>query len=340
MITRRGFLGAGLGTLAASMLGACTDGTTASVGPRDGSPGGTVLTASDVHVADYPTVIAVDWLGKELERQTEGRLRLRMYHSGQLGRESEAIDMARFGAIDITRVYSGALNNAFPLTQALCLPYVFDSVAHMRRALDGGVADAVLRGFASRDLVGLAIYDSGTRNFYNTKHPIVEPNDLHGLKLRVARSDIFLELIRMFGANPTPMSLGATFSGLETHMIDGAENNMLSFQSSRHFEAAHYWSETEHSYAPDILLMSRRNFDKLKPSDRDLVVELGRRSVTVMREQWDATEGKARQAVLAHGVKANAANIPAFRKAAAPLLQTYLKQPDVADIYRRIREFA
>ena len=339
MITRRGFLGAGLGTLAASALAACSNGASAGMGGKD-SAGGHLLTASDVHVANYPTVTAVDWIGKELERQTDGRLRLRMYHSGQLGRESEAIDMARFGAIDITRVYSGALNNAFPLTQALCLPYVFDSVAHMRHALDGGVAAAVLRGFESRDLIGLAIYDSGTRNFYNTKHPIVEPHDLHGLKLRVARSDIFLKLIRLFGANPTPMSLGDTFSGLETHMIDGAENNMLSFQSSRHYESARYWSETEHSYAPDILLMSRRNFEKLTPSDRELLVDLGRRSVTVMRQQWDATEGKARQTVLAHGVKANAVDMPAFRKAADPLLQEYLKQPDVAEIHRRIREFA
>lgn len=123
-------------------------------------------------------------------------------------------------------------------------------------------------------------------------------------------------------------------------MIDGAENNMLSFQSSRHFEAAHYWSETEHSYAPDILLMSRRNFEKLKPSDRELVLDLARRSVTVMREHWDATEGKARQAVLAAGVKTNKADVAAFRKAAAPLLQEYLKQPDVAEIYRHIRKFA
>ena len=87
-----------------------------------------MLTATDVHVKDYPTVAAVRWIGEQLERETGGRLRLRLYHSGQLGRESEAIDMARFGAIDITRVYSGALNNAFPLTQVLSLPYVFDSV--------------------------------------------------------------------------------------------------------------------------------------------------------------------------------------------------------------------
>jgi tripartite ATP-independent transporter DctP family solute receptor len=340
MISRRGFLGAGLGLVAASALGACSRRAASSALDAGGATAGRVLTASDVHVADYPTVVAVDWIGRELARQTGGRLQLRMYHSGQLGREAEAIDMARFGAIDIARVYSGALNNAYPLTQVLCLPYVFDSIAHMRRALDGGIAEAVLRGFERRGLVGLAIYDSGTRNFYNTKHPIREPKDLHGLKLRVARSDIFLDLIRLLGANPTPMSLGETFSGLETHMIDGAENNIMSFQSSRHYEAAHYWSQTVHSYAPDILLMSRRNFEALARDDRALLVELGRQSVAVMREQWDANAERALQTVLAHGVEANAVDLPAFHKAAEPLLQQYLKQPQIAALHRRIRDFA
>lgn len=333
MVTRRGFLTTSLGALAAPMLAACSAGDTRAAG-------GQLLTASDVHVADYPTVTAVKWIGQQLQEQTGGRLRINQYHSGQLGRESEAIDMARFGAIDITRVYSGALNNAFPLTRALCLPYVFDSVQHMRRALDGGIADAVLKGFERRDLVGLAVYDSGARSFYNTKHPIVEPKDLHGLKLRVANSDIFLQLMRMFGANPTPMSLGDTFSGMETHMIDGAENNMRSFHSSRHFEAAHYWSESQHSYAPDILLMSRRSLDALSPADRQLLLELARQSVPVMRRQWDASEDKARQAVLAHGVKANAVDMQAFRQAAAPLLHDYLQQADIAALHRRIRDFA
>jgi len=210
----------------------------------------------------------------------------------------------------------------------------------MRAALDGGIADAVLAGFESRDLVGLAIYDSGARCFYNTKHPIVEPHDLHGLKLRVASSDIFLQLMRLFGANPTPMSLGETFSGMETHMIDGAENNMRSFHSSRHFEAAHYWSESRHSYAPDILLMSRRSFDALAADERRLLLELARESVQVMRREWDASEDKARQEVLAHGVKANEVDVAAFAAAAAPLLRDYLRQPEIAALHRRIREFA
>ena len=328
---RRHFLAAGLG-------GLCAAGTATlplAAMSRDG-----VLTATDVHVKDYPTVEAVRWIGQQLEQRTGGRLRMRLYHSGQLGREAEAIDMARFGAIDITRVYSGALNNAFPLTQALCLPYVFESVPHLRHALDGAVGAAVLDSFQSRGLVGLAIYDSGARCFYNNKHPIVEPRDLHGMKIRVPVSDIFIRMLRLFGANPTPLSLGEVFSAMETHMIDGAENNIRSFQSSRHFEAAHYWSQSEHSYAPDILLMSKKTFDAMPPDDRRLVLELARESVQVMRRLWDISEAQARKTVFAAGVKANAVDLPAFRRAAQPLLDDYHRNPAIEDLTRRIRALA
>lgn len=328
---RREFLAAGIGGLCAAGAAALPAAAMTQAG---------VLTATDVHVKDYPTVEAVRWIGEQLEARTGGRLRIRQYYAGQLGREAEAIDMARFGAIDITRVYSGALNNAFPLTQALCLPYVFESVPHLRRALDGAVGAAVLKGFEARGLVGLAIYDSGARCFYNTKHPIVAPRDLHGLKIRVPVSDIFIRMLRLFGANPTPLSLGETFSAMETHMIEGAENNIRSFQSSRHFETARYWSRSEHSYAPDVLLMSRRSFEALAPADRALMLELARDSVTVMRRLWDASEAEAQRQVLAAGVRANDCDLPAFRRAAQPLLDAYHRDPAIEDLTRRIRALA
>lgn len=331
MMNRRRFLAAGVGAAATLPLAG---------GRALADDGRRVLTATDVHVKDYPTVEAVRWIGETMARETDGRVRLRQYHSGQLGRESEAIDMARFGAIDMTRVYAGALNNAFPLTQALCLPYVFDSVPHMRRAMDEGVGQTVLEGFSRRGLVGLAIYDSGARCFYNTQHAIRAPADLHGLKIRVPVSDIFIRMLRLFGANPTPLSLGEVFSGLETRMIDGAENNIRSFHSSRHFEAARYWSQTNHSYAPDVLLVSQRTLDSLEPRDRERLVETARQSVGVMRALWDASEAKAREAVFAAGVQHNEADLSAFARAAQPLLSEYRKDPAIDMLYRRIRDLA
>lgn len=327
---RRDFLAAAGGALGALAL----------PGAMGAAPAPRVLTATDVHVKDYPTVAAVRWLGEQLQRATDGRLQLRQYHSGQLGREAEAIDMARFGAIDITRVYSGALNNAFPLTRALCLPYLFESNGHLRHALDGEVGAAVLRGFERRGLVGLAIYDSGPRCFYNTRRAIVEPRDLHGMKIRVPVSDIFIRMLRDFGANPTPLSLGEVFSAMETHMIDGAENNIRSFQSSRHFEAAHYWSRSAHSYAPDVLLVSKRTYDSLAPRERDLLWDLGRASVAVMRTAWDASAADAQRIVEAAGVRANDVDVAAFRRAAQPLLAEHERDPAIAGLIRRIRALA
>ena len=332
MSGRREFLAAGLGAACLAGLPAWSR--------AQGVDSARVLTATDVHVHDYPTVAAMRWMGEQLELATSGRLCLRVYHGGQLGRESDAIDMARFGAIDIARVYTGALNNAFPLTVALSLPYVFESVTHLRRVVDGDVGAKVLQSFERRGLVGLAIYDSGARSFYNTRRALEVPADLHGLKFRVPASDIFLDMLRLFGANPTPLSYGAVFSALETRLIDGAENNLRSFHSSRQFEIARYWSQSEHSYAPDVLLMSRQSFDSLDPADRELLMDVARRSVMVMRKLWDESESIARQAVLDAGVHFNEVDIPAFRRAVRPLLDQLLRDPEIAVLHQWIRERA
>jgi len=329
MSTRRQFLGA-----TAAALGAAATGLRASPVSR------IELAATDVHVRGYPTVEALRWIGETLERETEGRVAVRLYHSGQLGRESDLIDLARFGAIDIARVNMAALNNPFPATRILCLPYVFDDTAHMRRSLDGAVGKEILSKFAQRDLVGLAFYDSGARCIYNNKRAIVEPGDLRGLKIRVPPSDIFMHLIRALGANPTPLPYGEVYSALQTHLIDGAENNWQSFHTTRQFEAARHWSYSGHSYSPEALLMSRRRFDLLRPDDRERLLDIGQRSVAYMRSLWDESEKASRDYVLANGVTANDVDRAAFERAAAPVVAKYREDAEVDRYYRGIRELS
>ncbi len=317
-------------------LAAMAAGLSAAALPALGASPAQRLTATDVHVRDYPTVQAVRWFGEQLSAETNGRLDLKLYHSGQLGRESDQVDMARFGAIDLTRVYTGGLHNAFPLTAALGMPYLIRSKAHMRRVIDGKVGAAVLAGFESRGLVGLAIYDCGARSIYNIRGPVVVPADLHGLKLRVPPSDLFLALMRDLGANPTPLPFGEVFSSMQTHLIDGAENNIKSFHSSRQFEVARYWSDTGHSYAPDVLVMSKRRFDALHADDQERVRRLAAASVAVMREQWDLTEGAARAAVLDAGVAFNEVDREAFEAVAAPLRASFAARADLHSLMAQI----
>ncbi len=300
----------------------------------------TFLTAADVHVAGYPTVEAMRWMGEKIARESGGRLGLQVYHSGQLGRENDTINLARFGVLDITRVNMAALNNAFPATRVLSAPYVFDSSAHMRRALDGPVGREILRRFELRGLVGLAYYDSGARCFYNVHRPVNEPADLHGLKVRVPPSDIFIALGRALGANPTPLSYGEIYSALQTHLIDGAENNWITFDTSRHFEVARYWSQSEHSYSPEALLMSKHRFDGLSARDQELLQTAATESVTYMRTLWDQAEEASRTKVIAAGTRVNEVDRASFHRAAAPVLKEYLQSPELDELYRGIRAVA
>jgi tripartite ATP-independent transporter DctP family solute receptor len=299
-----------------------------------------VLTASDVHVADYPTVQALRWMSDMISRESRGELSIRVYHSGQLGRENDTVDLARFGALDITRINFASLNNTFPATQAMSLPYVFDSTEHMRRSVDGTAGRSILQAFERRGLVGLAIYDSGARCFYNHSHAVSEPGDLKGLKIRVPPSDMFVSLVRVLGANPTPLSYGEIFSALQTKLIDGAENNWTSFQTSRHFEVARFWAQSEHSYSPEAVLMSQRRYQQLSQQQRELVRAAATQSVPYMRQLWDSSEAAARAAVEKAGVTVTQVNRMAFRKAAAPLLASYMNDPELQRIYQEIRAVA
>jgi tripartite ATP-independent transporter DctP family solute receptor len=301
---------------------------------------GRTLASADVHPNGYPTVEAVRFIGKRLEEETGGRLRVNVYFSGQLGREADTVDLARLGAIDFTRVNFAPLNNPFPLTQLCSLPYVFDSVEHMRRVVDGEVGRKILEGFSKRDLVGLAIYDSGMRCFYNTHHPVVEPKDLHGLKIRVPPSDIFIEIVRALGANPTTLPTGDVYSALQTHLIDGAENNWRTFHSGRHFEVAKYWSNSEHSHSPEALLFSRKTFESLSSSDRELLLAAAKESVPYMRGLWDRMTEESRQTVIKAGVRVVDVDRRAFHTAVEPVVKRYLERHDLHDLYAAVRAAA
>jgi tripartite ATP-independent transporter DctP family solute receptor len=312
----------------------------AACAPRPAANGQTIFNAVDVHPGDFPTVTAVKWIGEELGRLTDGRLGIRQFPSGQLGNEDDSIGLTRFKAVDMCRVAVAALNNAFPETRLLALPYVFRSVSHVRAVVDGGIGTELLNVFEGRGLVGLAYYDAAPRCFYNVRHPVTEPGQLRGLKMRAPQSDIFLDSIRAMGANPTPLTFGAVFSSLQTHLIDGAENNWPAYQSSRQYEVAQYWSQTEHSFSPDALLMSKDSFDALTPADRELIRDVARRSVQVMRVDWDRREADARAAVIAAGVQVAEVDKEAFAATVRPVLDKYLSEPRLRALHERIAAVA
>ena len=186
--------------------------------------GKTALKASDVHPTGYPTVVAVENLGKKLEQATNGRLSVQMFGSMQLGGEKEAIEQAQVGAIQLARVSVGTLGPVIDELNVFNLPFLFRNTAHMQRVIDGAIGSEFLDKVTANEkagLVGLCWMDAGARSFYNTKHPIKSIADLKGLKVRVIGNPMFVDMANALGANGVAMGYDQVFSALQTGVIDG-----------------------------------------------------------------------------------------------------------------------
>jgi tripartite ATP-independent transporter DctP family solute receptor len=311
------------------LLAGAAAGTLTACGQRAGR----AFLSSDTHPSDYPTVQAVDEMARLLRERTDGRLDVKTYSGGQLGSERDTLEITVFGGLDMNRVNLAPLNSIEPMTTIPALPFLFRSNHHMRRALDSKVGDEILESLTGHGLIGLCFYDSGDRNFYNTKRPIYTPADMKGLKIRVPNSDLYIAMIKALGADATPMSISEVYQSLVQGVIDGAENNWPSYESGRHFEVATYYSLTQHVIAPEVLVMSARRWEKLSEADREEVRKAAKDSVPFMRTLWDARVAAARIKLIEAGVKVNEIADPAaFAAAMRPVWDEHI----VSDAQRRL----
>ncbi|WP_339691442.1 TRAP transporter substrate-binding protein [uncultured Parasphingorhabdus sp.] len=300
---------------------------------------GTTFRVAEIHPSNYPTSMAITEMGRLIEGYSDGKLSMKLYAGGQLGEERDTLEMTTFGGIDMNRVSLGPLNSIEPMTNIPGLPFIFKNVAHMRDAMDGAPGRQVLRSLEPHGLIGLCFYDSGARSFYNTKRPIRKPEDMKGMKLRVQNSDLFVSLIQELGGNPTPMPLGEVYQSLVQGVIDGAENNWPSYFEGRHFEAAKYYSLTQHVIAPELLVMSRQRWEKLSASEQEIVRKSADESVPYMRKLWDLKTLDAEKAVRASGVEVNEVDDQqAFVDRVQPVWSEYIKTPAEQKLVDEIAE--
>ncbi|MCJ7996468.1 TRAP transporter substrate-binding protein [Rhizobium cremeum] len=295
------------------------------------------LRSADIHPDGYPTVEAVKYMGELVSQRTNGRIKIEVMNNAALGSEKDTIEQTRFGVIDMNRVNSAPFNNLVPETVVFGLPFLFRDVDHMHKVVDGPIGDEVLAAFEPHGLIGLAFYDSGARSFYTTKKPIEKLADLKGMKIRVQQSDLWIAMMEAFGANPTPMPFGEVYSSLETGVVDGAENNWPSYESSRHFEVAKNYTLTDHSLTPEILVISKMSWDKLSPDDQKVIRAAAKESVGKMRELWQAREKASEEKVKAAGVKIIKVNKEEFVTAMQPVYERFVTDPKMKDLVERVR---
>jgi tripartite ATP-independent transporter DctP family solute receptor len=299
------------------------------------------LKASDVHPAGYPTVVAVENLGKKLEQATNGRYSVQMYPSMQLGGEKEAIEQAQVGAIAFARVSVGALGPVVDDLNVFNLPYVFRNTTHMQHVIDGPIGQELLDKVTNsgKGLVGLCWMDAGARSFYNTKKPIKTMTDLKGMKVRVMGNPMFVDMANSMGGNGVAMGYDQVFSALQTGVIDGAENNPPSFVFDNHYQVAKFYTIDEHLIVPEMLVFSKKTWDAMSKEDQVLLVKFSKEAQQEERKLWEEYEKQAMDKAKAAGIQiiqVSDADKKAFQDAVKPVWDKY--GPKYAETVKRIQE--
>ena len=296
----------------------------------------TEFRSADIHPDDYPTVLAVRYMGEQLSKATNGKHSIKVYSKTALGSEKDTIEQTKLGAIAMARVNVAPMNNICPATMVPTMPFLFRSTDHLRKVLDGAIGDEILKDCEAQGFIGLAFYDSGARSIYTVKKPIKTLADAKGLKVRVQQSDLWVSLLEAMGANATPMPFGEVYTALKTGLVDAAENNYPSYESSRHFEVARFYNKTEHSMAPEILLFSKKVWDTLSADEQKQIRAAAKESVSYMRKLWDEREEKSLAVVKAAGVQLVDVDKASFQAAMKPVYDKFLKDPKLQDMVKRI----
>lgn len=297
------------------------------------------LRSADVHNSDdYPTVAAVRHMSQLLEQRSAGKYKIKVFNKSALGSEKETLDQVKIGALDMNRVNISSLNAICPKSLVPTMPFLFRSVEHMRHVLDGPVGEEILKGCEHQGLVGLAFYDSGARSIY-AKKPVRSLADVKGMKIRVQPSDLWVAVATAMGANATPMPTAEVYTGLKTGLIDAAENNEPSYEGFKHYEAVKFYSYTQHSMAPEMLVISKAVFDKMSPADQTLFRAAAKESVAFQRQKWDEQTAKAIDIVTKAGSElVKDVNKAEFQAAMKPVYDKFMTTPDLQRLVKAVQD--
>ncbi|MBP1931661.1 TRAP transporter substrate-binding protein [Ammoniphilus resinae] len=264
---------------------------------------------------------------KELvEKNTDGKVKVEIHPNGELGGEREMIEAVQLGTLDATITSSGPVGNFAPLSNAFDFPFLFRDKPHAYKVLDGELGDEVNKQLESVGIKNLAWAENGFRNMTNSKHPIIKPEDLKGIKIRTMENKIHLDSFKEYGAAPTPMAFTELFTSMQQGVVDGQENPLSVIVPNKFYEVQKYMTLSGHFYSPAPFLFSKSKFDGFSPELQKIVEDAAKAARDYEREFIANLEEKYIQTAKDNGMEvltASEYDQEAFRKASEPVYKKY-----------------
>ena len=274
---------------------------------------------------EHPYQKGMEAFKETLETTTKGAIEVSIFPNGQLGgSEEQAVQGVKFGVIDATVVAAGNLAPFVPEIELFNLPFLFRDEAHFYRVLDGPIGQWVGRVIEKKtDTIFLGYWSFGTRNVWNSKRPVLTPEDFKGLKIRVMGSPILLDTFNALGAQATNMSWGELYSALQQGVLDGAECGEVDLLLEKFYEVTKYVSLTNHLIGAAPVLFSKKRWDALPPSMQTAVLEAGRSAVVAARTAQVTLTQQALVELKEKGIEFHQVDKEIFRTKVQPVYEKY-----------------
>jgi tripartite ATP-independent transporter DctP family solute receptor len=271
---------------------------------RPASAQATVMRFGHPHPTSDSWQTASLQFAEKVKARSGGRLEIQVFPNGSLGSDPQMISAVRGGTLDITLTGNPFFTGMAPKLNVLDLPFLFSSRAHVAKVLDGAIGDGLRKDLEGSNLKALATWEVGWRNLTNSRRPIVNANDIKGLKIRTTPNPAHVQAFRLLGAVPTPMPFTELFTALETKTVDGQENPVTLILNAKFFEVQKHLSLTRHAFTSAPLVMNKAKFDALAPDLQKVLTETGIEVAAAQRKMNEDAEGSSLEALKKAGMQA------------------------------------
>lgn len=284
---------------------------------------------------DHPVSFGVKRFAEIVAAKSGGKLKVKEFPSSTLGNEMQQQSALQGGVQEMSAPATTSLAGIVKEFGLVDLPFAVNTFAQADALLDGPFGQALLAKLPEKGLVSLGYWDLGFRNVTNSKHPVTRLEDLNGIKIRVIPNPVFLETFKAFKANPVPMPFTELYGALESRAVDGQENPYAVILSNKFFEVQKYVSATNHVYAANIILVSKRFWDKLTPAEQKILNDAATEARAYQRQVSRAAAQQAVGDLKAKGMQYNEiapAELARMREVVKPINERFMSAYDPATV--------
>jgi tripartite ATP-independent transporter DctP family solute receptor len=278
-----------------------------------------------------------------VSQKSSKKLNVKIYGGGALGGDVQVISSLQGGTIDISQMNASLLNGVVKEFLVLDFPFLFETEKEAYAVVDGPVGKKLSDMLQPKGIIGLGYPELGFRHVSNSKRPIVKAEDIQGLKIRVIQTPVYIDTMNALGANATPLPFPEVYGALEQKAVDGTTNPLVTIPVMKFDEVQKYLTLTKHMYNPQIIIVSKKTWDKLSPDDQKILQEAAKEAVEFERKVSREKNAQALE-TLKKTMQINELppqEMAKMREKTKPVIDKYTKEvgePLVKEVYAEIEK--